>query len=290
MKEPIFISGAPRSGTSILAHLLGKNHNILSFLEPYGLYSFFIEYFLRYPIPFFFYKYFFSYEMAKWLPYSLSEKHIGEKISFEENYPVNPKEYFSSKNILKKMKIFDKCKRKDDYIAKYREFMESILGDFTSICKKQQWSIKQPSYFYMNIDTMYRIHPDMKFILIIRDGRDVVASVMRQPWIPKKVSNKYSYAVDRWLTTIETGDGKAEDIPDTRLLKVRLEDLLVKKDDQIERICSFIGEPYDDAMRTFVQEKFSARSIGRWERDLTKEQVDTIMNKGGHILERYGYI
>lgn len=282
MVKPIFISGCPRSGTSILAHLLGRNNKVFSYLEPSGFYKYFNEFFLPFPIPFTLFKQVFACIMPSRLVYSISAQEIPRE-------RVNPEEYFSRRYILKEMKVFDSCTRKTDYVNTFNKFAHSVFGDFARFCGKERWCVKRPGYLYSYIDQIYRIHPNMKFIHIIRDGRDVIASLIDQDWVKK--DNKFNYALNRfWIDVLNKGHENSKSIPDDCLLTVKLEDLLSSQDEEIERICSFIEVEYDDSMQSYARERLSRESLGRWKRDLTREQVGIIIRKGGHLLKRYGYI
>ncbi len=284
MIEPILLGGCPRSGTSILAFLIGKNKKILSYLEPSGFYEYFNEYFLRYPIPFSLFRKYFLFKMTKILPYSVSKQEMLKEC-------VNPVEYFSRSFLHERMKIFDNCYSKTKYVDIYHKFAESVFGDFARLCGKERWCVKEPQYLYAHIDKIYRIHPNMKFILIVRDGRDVIASIMEQPWA-KSRPNKFNYALKLWIELLEKGHEKSKDIPDHCLITVRLEDLLLNKDEEIKKVCSFVEAEFDNSMRIYSRERINIKNghIVRWENSLTSKQMDIILERGGHLLQRYGYI
>ena len=207
--------------------LIGKNAQILSYLEPYGFYKYFNEYFLEYPAPFYLFKIFFCHRMPSRLSYS-----VDKVLSEETKEKMNPKLILSSKYILDRMKVFEACETKKDYLNVYSQFADRVFGDFAELCNKQRWCIKVPGYLYQNIDKIHLIHPNMRFIHIVRDGRDVVASIIKQPWL-RAGSNQFDDALRIWLS-LEKGDKKSKYIPPQNLLTVKLEEILLNES-RVER-------------------------------------------------------
>lgn len=284
MPRPIFISGSPRSGTSILGFLIGKHGNILSYLEPKGVYRYFLDIFIKYPVPFILFRYLFLKRVRQRIIYSVSSQAIPKE--------VDTTVYFSEINILDKMKIFSNCRTKKDYFDTYHKFADLLFGEFAKLCGKNRWCVKLPDYLFTNIDKINQIHPDMKFIHIVRDGRDVIASIVKQPWA-KKQPNKLEFALNLWIQVLEKGYDNSKKISDDNLMTVKLEDIVEDAHGVLGKIvCPFIDEKYDKSMELYANEKLNAHEghRGRWQNDLNKEQLDIILRKGGHLLERYGYL
>lgn len=282
--KPIFVSGSPRSGTSILAFLINENSQVLSYLEPSGFYKYFNEYFLRYPIPFGLFKFFFCNRTPSRLAHSVSATVPHGKLTSG----LDPKRIFSGEYIRNRMQLFACCDTKEKYVQVYHQFAERVFGDFAKSCDKKKWCVKQPGYLYANINKIYQIHSNMKFIHIVRDGRDVISSIMKQPWVQAQPTN-FDYALNQWLL-LNQGDMQSDMIPSRNLLTVRLEDL-VSREDEVEKICSFAEIEYEDKMRSFYLDRVKVNqcNVGRWKDELTEEQLASIIRRGGNLLKKYKY-
>jgi hypothetical protein len=280
MSKPIFIAGCPRSGTSILAFLLGKHRNILAYLEPRGVYELFNELVLRHPMPSWVFRSLFALWVPQRLAYAISKQQAASQVPIE-NY-ITPRTVFAA------LKPLPPRADAEQNIAFFRQLVEHLFGDYAKACGRSRWCVKAPTYLYPNIDLVHRIHPDMKFVHIVRDGRDTVASIMNQPWA-RSGSAGFRQAVRLWLT-LEAGDQKASHLSSDTFYRIRLEDLL-GDEQHIGQLCAFLEEDYDAPMRDYFHSRLLRQEAGtgRWRRDLTIEQVKYIERKGASILERHGY-
>jgi len=279
MPKPIFIAGCPRSGTSILAFLVGAQSSVLAYLEPKGLYEMFNEMVLRQRAPMWAFRSLLALWAPRRLSYAVSEQEAAA-VSISSHITI-PRTYSALKPVIA---ASDAAAR----IARFREFLEEVLGGYAAKCGRSRWCVKAPTYLYPHVDLIYRIHPDMKFIHIVRDGRDTVASIMHQPWA-RKGARRFRDAVRLWLT-LESGDQKATTLPPQSFHRIRLEDL-VADEQRIRMLCEFMELEYDDRMKAYYQSRVhqpEAR-MGRWRTDLTAEQVSYIEKVGGSILARHGY-
>lgn len=99
---------------------------------------------------------------------------------------------------------------------------------------------KTPTHVYW-IDSMYKYTRHPKIIVIIRDGRDVVASL-------KKRGGSLEGAVDRWVK--DNQEWMAS--PHRHEFHVlKYEDFVRDPPHELRRICDFIQEEYDDGMLTY---------------------------------------
>ena len=89
--------------------------------------------------------------------------------------------------------------------SEFSEFTERMLGGFALSCGRQRWAVKRPTYLYSHIDEIHAIHPNMKFVHVVRDGRDVIASIMRQPWA-RRTPTRFDYAIRVWTSEMSRGD------------------------------------------------------------------------------------
>jgi hypothetical protein len=94
-----------------------------------------------------------------------------------------------------------------------------------------------------HVDHLLRIWPRARFVVLVRDGRDVALSLKRMPFGP----NNVWAAAQWWARGIRAGDRAQREHPDA-VLTVRYEDLTRNPRAVVERICAFLGLAYDDDM------------------------------------------
>lgn len=150
--------------------------------------------------------------------------------------------------------------------------------------------------------------PDAKFIHLVRDARDVVASRLRMPW---SVGSHLAIARE-WRRIMETHHALQGQVPAESYIEVRYESFVAQPEEQTRRICDFLGERFEPEMmavecgsapdsrsRAFAareatwKEKASGEitqaSVGAFRRELTPRQIAGIQREAGAQLERAGY-
>jgi hypothetical protein len=154
--------------------------------------------------------------------------------------------------------------------------------------------------------------PQAKLLHVIRDGRDVIASLLthRKRKIvdgqlqPTGYRMPLQNCIDRWLMAISDGI-KLRGHPN--YMEVRYEDLVKQPEATIHQVCQFLAVDFELEMLEF--HKFSgpsrdyrrfpqnmeatmplySSSLGRWRTDLTHKELTTIMSAIHPQLEMLGY-
>lgn len=280
MPKPIFVAGCPRSGTSILAFLIGIHPDVLAYLEPRGLYEMFNELVLRKRAPMWVFRSLLALWAPRRLAYAVSKQEAAALASISR--------HITAAKLFAALKPLVAASDPAEQTALFRKFLDEVLGGYAAQCGRSRWCVKAPTYLYPHVDVINGIHPDMKFIHIVRDGRDTVASIMRQPWA-RKGANQLRDAVRLWLT-LESGDQKSATLTSGNFHRIRLEDL-VADEQRVEALCDFVELEYDTRMRSYYRSRVrqpDAR-MGRWREELTPEEVRYIEKEGASILARHGY-
>jgi hypothetical protein len=113
---------------------------------------------------------------------------------------------------------------------------------------KARWGDKTPTYV-ADISLLARLFPDAMFLHIIRDGREVAASMAERGWgRPSAVSAAYW-----WRRLVRTGRAAGHALGPDRYLEVRHEALAANPGHQLRTVCAFLGEDYDDAMLRYPE-------------------------------------
>lgn len=163
----------------------------------------------------------------------------------------------------------------------------------------------------LHFEHLRRLFPDSPLISIVRDGRDVVASLLSMDWqeartgAPMAITRDAGAAAELWVRSIEAGARMHED---GNYLELRYEALVTAPEAEIGRLFDRLGE--DEAARARaldharhfdrragmaessaarVSSPIDATSIGRWQRDLSERQLAQIDAVAGRTLRLLGY-
>jgi len=162
---------------------------------------------------------------------------------------------------------------------------------------KARWGDKTP-YYVLHLSTLVQMFPDAQIIHLVRDGRDVALSLFGRR-LDFHVYNTY-FAAKYWQHYVDVGHTTGVTLEPEVYLEVRYEDLLSNPTTAVERICSFLGEEFSDAVINFkkagqagktplVQKPLQATNIEKWRRKMTKWQVRVFESAAGETLARHGY-
>jgi Sulfotransferase family len=156
-----------------------------------------------------------------------------------------------------------------------------------------------------------RAYPGATFLHIIRDGRDVVCSLLQKGWLRDEregrddAGNPYGGHVRAWVEPERRDEflraseatrtawawrrylGAARQAPAERTLELRYEQLANDPRATAEEIAARLGTHPEPLAQSLAA--VHARSIGRWRRDLTAEQVADVEREAGALLRELGY-
>lgn len=213
--SPVFVVGAPRSGTTLLYHML---------LSAGG----------------------FAYYRAETHAYSL----VGPRFGWLRS----ERHRFAFWNLACNGFLFQRAgistEEAQAIVLTQTRDVGSFLGNFMSaICQAQdvpRWAECTPDHALF-LRTIAQDFPDARFIHILRDGRDVALSLARQQWIqrlpldsaPPEVAAGFYW---EWLVQRARRDGNQ--LAD-RFLEVRFEDLVQDPRRTLAVIGPFIGAELD---------------------------------------------
>ena len=134
-------------------------------------------------------------------------------------------------------------------------------------------------------DSLVRIFPDLRIVHMVRDGRDVAASVSTRYWGPDDVDD----ALGMWETRLMRIGRSLAEVPPSQVLTVQFEDLVVRRrTETVERLLDFLGlEPHGGVRAYLARQMPPARgNVGRWARDLDAGQQRDVTRRYEAALER----
>lgn len=153
-------------------------------------------------------------------------------------------------------------------------FMDDVLTPFREEQGAAVWAEMTPPTARA-ADALCRMFPSAKVVHMVRDGRDVAASVAKRRWGPDDVRSALRWWADGLL---EIARAEREAGPG-RMLTLRLEALVGRRrEEQYAALVSFLGRGDDGAMRQFFDDEMSlsASHAERWRTDLDAAEQDEV--------------
>lgn len=264
---PIFIVGAPRSGTSLLRQMLNRHPGLAICYETH---------FLR-------------------LIYQDRRRRAFGDLNSRANRERLVNEYLSLRPTQQLGVDWAKYGgRLVEQATSYRAFFTAVLSCYAESHGKRRYGDKTPgNAFYL--DTLCEWFPGAVILHIVRDPRDVAASLAHMPFgSPSPILNARTWL--RYSMAARRSSHRPE------YLEVRYEDLVAQPERELTKICAFIGEEYAPSMLSAEQASvahpagwdryqapLTAGRLGQWQRELSKEQVAQIEWAAGPQLEAFGY-
>lgn len=268
-ESPIFIVGAPRSGTSLMRLLLNAHSHIAV--------SFETDFFIR--------------------------LHRDWGAGRDEDWPRAVAEFADAceRKFSPAMEMSGVAARllaleKPDYAA----LLSEPLRAWAEMLGKGRWAEKSPTHMFYG-ESIKAFFPGARVIVMQRDPRAVVASLNRAPFAPNDSVINARLWRDGWsqgITSLQAA------LPPDQIRIVRYEDFVNEPVAHLEAICSLIGEPYEEAMLNFhesaqvfmpkripgnnLDQPISPRSLG-WHSKLSARELAIVEAVCGPEMEALGY-
>lgn len=186
--------------------------------------------------------------------------------------------------------------------ASYQRFFLYLMQAYarqqgaTRYGDKTPWNIR-------HLETIVRWFPDARIIHMVRDPRAHVASKRRLP----RTSQDVLTSTVKWRVDLDAAGrfARSELATPERLMEVRYEDLVSDPEPAVQRICRMVGVPYQPEMLQFqrhsevmfkdqpwkegVFRPLSSDGIDRWRAELNPAQGLLIELLAAPAMRRYGY-
>lgn len=190
----------------------------------------------------------------------------------------------------------------DSLRCQYRERMEEGLGQAVG---NRVHVDKNPTHTLF-IPGIVRLLPDSRFLVALRDPRDVVVSCYFQYLPPNPNSAaflRWEDAIRRYLFDMGAWLHLRTVLPADRWLEIRYEDLLTDLSGQARRAITFLGLPWEQEILNYrqqvaqkvvhtpsylaVKEPLYTRSVGRWQR--YAQWMEPHLNLLRPMVKAFGY-
>ena len=198
----------------------------------------------------------------------------------------------------------------DDINGIFGRLILSLLEKYRDNSGKARVAEKSPNnvFFFQHLS---HIFPESPLVHVIRDGRDVVCSLLTMNWIDPKTGQPIEYtrdprkAAQYWASAIAAGRTVAERASAAqRYMELRYEDIVTRTEPTLRRLFAHLGEPWDPAVLDFhtternlagessaeqVSRPLYTASIGRWKENLDLAGKQAVKEVAGDLLIQLGY-
>ncbi len=275
---PVFIVGAPRSGTTLLRAMLAANPGISIPPE-----SHFVSYlYKRY-----------AGKLNRWTP--AHSRELARDIISDAHF---------------RQWGLDPDRTMESVLAKNpRTFADTVAEFFSTYAAeegKERWGDKTPHYVFFHRELLH-LFPDLRFIHLVRDGRDVACShlALAREQGGRLGAKSAAGAAAWWKASVRAGREAAKTLA-SRYLEVKYEDLVDAPEATLREICAFARLEYDGRMLRYQEhvrlprespygrpfERVQRPLQGRardWRSELTDSDVADFEAVAGSELAAYGY-
>lgn len=263
MKPPVFIVGCPRSGTGLIRALL-RSHPNLS-IPPES----------HFVIPF--YKAFGDPKTEA------KARQIAAQIL--ETW------WFKRWRLELTEDKFAGCRT-------YRDILCILYSEWAARENKPRWGDKTPQHL-TEMPTLLRVFPEARIIHIVRDGRDVALSWLRQDYDP---ANLWMAAV-LWRDWVGAARLVGRSLSSETYLEIRYETLVREVECTMREVCRFIGEPFcEEVLRPtpvpieleepLKQVSYTAvvpANVAKWKSKMQRAERDLFESVASGLLKELGY-
>jgi len=255
MSEPVFILGAPRSGTTFLSSLLDstdygapfETHFITKYFKKLGDYGD-------------------LYDLAN---FSRLVKHIlQERAVMQWGLDINIPTFYEE---------FDGG-------VTYSKLVDKLCLKAAAKKGLSSWGDKTPHYL-KDVEIIYEMFPDSKYIYIVRDGRDVALSLLKKGWGPNNIFTCAEY----WMELNKVNDCLEEIESKGNLLFIKYEDLLDNVELYINNIYDFLETAIDEEKHRQYSHRVLKGNYDKWRSMLSDSQIKVFESVAADTLDRFGY-
>lgn len=273
---PIFIVGAPRSGTTLLQYMLRSHPNISL---PTGESHFFI-------------------------PFQRAAASFGD-LSVRANMQRCLEEAWRRRGEFLETDFhglrFDVEALADRLLREGRTTVaEVIRGLYEANAAgegKGRWGEKTP-YYILHTDLIRQMFPDAVFVHVIRDGRDVALSMLERRY--DLGIHNIRDAAETWAKYVRAGLDAERHLGPGRWRTLKYESLLREPKATVSRLCGFLGEPFSEAVIDFrkagetgktplLQKPLQQTNLEKWRTRMSAWQRAMFEHVAGDTMRAVGY-
>jgi hypothetical protein len=220
-----------------------------------------------------------GWELNKWFPnYETHVKNLISKLKTFEYSAVSPStDSYTSNNKM----YFSPPLSKKDLSPILSKFLYDCIGD---LLKKENKShfVEDNTWNILFSKELFELLPQSSLIHVIRDPRDVIASLVRQRWCPSELSQATKYykaIINQWFEI-------KKELSTSRFLEIKLEDLVKEPKNTLEKICLITNLSYEESL---LKVDLTKSHTGRWKSEFTENEQKFLNDELSDIFVKLNY-
>lgn len=189
--------------------------------------------------------------------------------------------------------------------SSYVDFLRFFMSEMCRTQGRSRWAEKTPANVH-HMERLARAFPTALFVHVVRDARDVALSRRKLGWHVVRSDDRDRQllgAVKHWELLVRKGRRSGRRLGG-RYLELRFEDLVEEPEPEISRLARFtdaaIPVRFDAGPKVGALKKgfsafedpiggISSRPVGRWRKHLSDREREIVVAAGGSALEDLGY-
>lgn len=205
--------------------------------------------------------------------------------------------------------LADSHVRDADVDRAFGRLITSLLEPQRQATGKARVAEKSPNNVFV-FGHLHRMFPDAAFVHMVRDGRDVVASLLSMDWTttdgtPIAYTRDARLAARYWASAVNAARAFAKSATDpVHFHEMRYEDLVTDPEDTLRALFAFLGEAWEPAVLAYHEmphdlghesstpqavQPITPTAAGRWQRELSAPDRQAVKEEIGDLLLELGY-
>ena len=179
--------------------------------------------------------------------------------------------------------------RNSGFVANASLTFPDLARDLFAQLRAADGKVVAGAAVHNHFDELTRIWPEARFIHLERDPRDVARSCVATGWA---AGNVWA-ATDIWIAADDAWQRLKAQVPESRRIELKFEDVVAQPEIELERICRFLGVSYEASMLDIEHDttyrRPSKRDARSWRDDAPPQDVRIMEARFGTRLTRAGY-
>jgi len=198
----------------------------------------------------------------------------------------------------------------------YGELVACVYLSYARLRGKEPHVIADKNNYYIShLSTLAKVWPDARYILLVRDGRDVACSYRavanlrsESPYKPRLSVNIADIA-NEWKVNNERVLAFFAPMPSSVYYVLRYEDLVSATETELRRLCEFVGVKFEDSMLSYyisnrlhqdepkdtldwkrmTLDAPNEANVGKFRSELDQTEIDEFNSIASAMLTKFGY-